>query len=73
MSIASPTTAGMPPERMEINHSEGWPGEDTKRLPDTHHGVQFFQDGLNTGGRFLGNSNSGSFNSHLPNVDHVLS
>jgi hypothetical protein len=34
--------------------SDDLPGEDTKRSPDDHNEVRFFQDGLNTGARILG-------------------
>lgn len=54
MVTVAPTTAGGSSERTGINRSDGWTGEDTKRPPDDHDEVQFFQDGLNTGARILG-------------------
>ncbi|KAJ6029290.1 CAZyme family GT1 [Penicillium canescens] len=48
MAAVALTTAGM------SIRSDDFPGEDIKRSPDDHNEVRFFQDGLNTGARILG-------------------
>ena len=73
MATVATTTARRPSEQMDMNRSDGWPAEDTKRSPDDHDEVQFFQDGLNTGARILGKLCFGDIHSPCPNVDHVLS
>ena len=48
MAAVALTTAGM------SIRSDDWAGEHTKRSPHGHNEVRFFQDGLNTGARILG-------------------
>lgn len=54
MAAVAPNTAEISSERMGIIRSDDLPGEGTKLPPEDHHEVQFFQEGLDTGARILG-------------------
>ncbi|KAJ5564265.1 CAZyme family GT1 [Penicillium frequentans] len=53
MAALTLNIAGRSSELMNANHSDDWPSDSTKRAPDDHDEVQYFQDGLSTGARIL--------------------
>ena len=54
MASVAPATTEQSSQQNDLIQSDNWPGEETKRLPDDHDEVRFFQDRLNTGARILG-------------------
>ncbi|KAJ6089633.1 UDP-glucuronosyl/UDP-glucosyltransferase [Penicillium canescens] len=67
MAAVALTTAGM------SIRLDDWAGEDTKRSPDDHNEVRFFQDGLNTGARILGDGRVDiQIDQHKPHLAGLL-
>lgn len=53
MAALALNIAGRSSELMSTNRSDDWSSDSTKRAPDDHDEVQYFQDGLSTGARIL--------------------
>ncbi|KAF4767667.1 hypothetical protein HAV15_009326 [Penicillium sp. str.  len=73
MAAVAPNTAEISSERMGIIRSDDLPGEGTKLPPEDHHEVQFFQEGLDTGARILGDGRVDiHIDQHKPHLTKLL-